>query len=90
MATQITEWALARWEDRTTASFVPVNSHIDNRVIDAYGRLNGSVDYGWNIPRRPYKLESGSTSYVMYDSDAEGPVPIIRISEEEEAQHDLQ
>ena len=82
MATQITEWALARWEDRTTASYTPANNHIDNRVIDADGRRNGTADYGRNIPRRPYKLEIGSPSYVMYDSDAEGPVPIIRISEE--------
>ena len=85
MATRITTWTIAHWSERTTAAFVPVNSHIDNVVIDAYGRRSDRAHYLEAIPRRPCKAEeSGGTSYVMYDDDSSGPVPIIKIVEEEE------
>ena len=83
MATKTTTWTIAQWSERTTAEFRPVNTHIGNVVIDAYGRRSDQANYLEAIPRRPYKVEEGDTaSYVMYEDDTAGPVPIIRIVEE--------
>jgi len=87
MSTTVTSWTIAVWNDREAAEYRPIDRHIDNVVIDAYGRRSGTCGYLSGIPRRPVRMESNEMgpSYVMYDSDEAGPVPIIRISEELEA-----
>lgn len=83
MSTKTTAWTIAQWSERTTAQFVPVNTHINNVVIDAYGRRSDQAHYLEASPRRPFKVEEGETvSYVMYEDDTAGPVPIIKITEE--------
>lgn len=76
-----TEWTLSTWANRASATYVGIDRHIGNVTIDAYGRRSGTNNFGSPAPRRPVKMEEGTTAYVMYDSDAEGAVPIIRISE---------
>lgn len=79
---QVQEWTLAKWADRASASYVGIDRNINNITIDAYGRKSGTADYKSCCPRRPVKTEAGETAtYVMYDDDTAGPVPIIRISE---------
>lgn len=80
MTTQ--EWALTTWANKASATYVPINKSINNRFIDAYGRLQSDLNpIIENRPRRPYKMDDGSPSYVMYDDDANGSVPVIRITE---------
>ena len=79
----ITEWTIAMWADRETADYVPICRHIGNRVIDAWGRLSGTEGFGGGA-RRPYKQEDGNPAYIMYEDDANGAVPIIRITEQED------
>lgn len=82
MSTKTTTWTIAQWSERTTAQFVPANTHINNVNIDAYGRRSGQANYLEAIPRRPYKVEEGNgTSFIMYEDDTAGPVPIIKIVE---------
>ena len=78
-----TEWTLSTWDNRESAEYVPIDKHIGNVVIDAYGRRPGTSGFGSGTPRRPVKMEGGDPAYVMYESDTDGPVPVIRISEEE-------
>ena len=85
MSTKTTAWTIAQWSERTTAQFVPVNTHINNVVIDAYGRRSDRAHYLEAIPRRPYKVEEAEgTAFIMYEDDSAGPVPIIKIVEEAE------
>ena len=79
-----TEWTIATWANRASAAYVAIDKHISNIIVDAYGRKCGTNGYASGTPRRPVKMEEGNPAYVMYDSDDEGAVPIIRISEEEE------
>ena len=83
MATTKTEWALTTWANRESATFVAIDKHIGNVTVDAYGRKSGTNGYQSGVPRRPVKMADGNPAYVMYDSDAAGAVPIIKISEEE-------
>jgi len=78
-----TEWTIATWATRESATYVGIDKHIGNVVIDAYGRRSDQANYLAPIPRRPFKVEEGETvSYVMFEDDAAGPRPIIRITEE--------
>lgn len=84
------EWALTTWEGKSSENVVwtPIGNAIDNIVIDGFGRKSGTNFYGSDAPRRPYKTETdeeAGTTYVMYDDDTEGAVPVIRITEEEAA-----
>ena len=80
MTTQ--EWTFSTWANRASATYVPIDQPINGVVIDAYGRVRPELQQQAALARRPYKMESGDTvSYVMYDSDANGAVPIIRITE---------
>ena len=86
MSTTVTSWTIAVWDERESAEYRPIDRHIGNIVIDAWGRRSDATDYGCTAPRRPVKMESSEDgpSFVMYDSDEDGPVPIIRIDEEYE------
>ena len=77
-----TEWSLTTWANRASASYVGITQPINGVIIDAFGRKHGTADYLSAIPRRPVKMEEGDVAYVMYDTDTDGPVPVIRISEE--------
>ena len=91
MSTKTTTWTIAQWSERTTATYVPVNTHINNVTIDAYGRRADQAHYLDAIPRRPYRIEeSDGTAYIMYEDDNAGPVPIIRITEETAAASDAE
>ena len=83
-----TEWSMATWAAREDAVYVPIDRHIDNVVIDAFGRRPGTPNYGSAIPRRAVRTADGNPAYVMFDSDSDGNVPIIRITEEEEEVQD--
>ena len=86
-----TTWTIATWENRESATYVGIDQHIGNIVIDAYGRRSDQTHYLEPIPRRPLKVEEGDTvSYVMYEDDSAGPVPIIRITEETAAASDAE
>lgn len=74
----MTSWA----EKGNATGWAPIGNAIDNVVIDAYGRKSGSNQYGSSIPRRPYKTDTADgVTYVMYDDDTGGAVPVIRITE---------
>ena len=80
MTTQ--EWAFSTWDNRESATYVAIDQPINGVVIDAFGRVRPELNQQASLQRRPYKMETGDTvSYVMYDSDANGAVPIIRITE---------
>ena len=88
MSTRTVTWTVDTWENRASAAYTPVNTHINNVVIDAYGRRSDSPTFGRCSPRRPYKTEeTDEATYLMYDDDTNGAVPIIRITEEEEDQN---
>ena len=77
-----TEWALTTWANRATANYVPIDKAIGYVVIDAFGRKQSAAGYNSGAPRRTVKQESGPVAYAVYDSDAAGPVPVIRMTEE--------
>ena len=79
------EWAMTTWAEKGDAvNWAPVGRAINNTVIDAYGRLYGTNYYGSSVPRRPYKTDTADgVTYIMYDDDTEGAVPVIRLTEEE-------
>ena len=80
-----TEWTLSTWADRATATYVGIDQSIGGVKIDAFGRRSDKACYQDPIPRRALKVEEGDTvSYVMYDDDSAGAVPVIKITEEEE------
>lgn len=75
-------WAMTTWANRASATYVNIDKPIGNRYIDAFGRLRPDLSQQNSLPRRPYKMEEGdSVSYVMYDSDDKGNVPVIKITE---------
>ena len=81
------EWAICHWQDKETAIYVPICQPINEKIIDAYGRYVYNPSYSSPTPRRPYKTDTADgVTYVMYDDDAAGAVPVIRITEEEEAE----
>lgn len=84
------EWAITTWEEKSGSGIEwnPIGEAISGIMIDAYGRQYRAINYVNAMPtqRRPYKTETDETTgitYVMYDSDANGAVPVIRITEEE-------
>jgi len=78
------EWTMTTWSGKgDAADWTPIGRAINNTVIDAYGRLYGTNHYGSCVPRRPYKTDTASgVTYIMYDDDTAGAVPVIRITEE--------
>ena len=82
MAEYVTSIALGTWDERSTLDFQPVNNRLkDGKRYNAFGvAISQAGDPAET--RRPYRIEEiGSTSYVMYDDDANGPVPIYKTSE---------
>lgn len=82
MAQTVTTIALGTWDERTALPFIPVNSKFPNGArYNAFGvRIASAGDAAET--RRPYRIdETGSTTYVMYDDDSEGPVPIYKTEE---------
>ena len=76
------QWAMTTWANKASATYVNVDKPINNRYIDAFGRLRPDILRDASLPRRPVKMEEGeSVSYVMYDSDDNGNVPVIKITE---------
>lgn len=82
------EWALTTWSGKAGESvvWVPAGNVIGHVMIDGYGRIYGTQDYGSTAPRRPYKTETDEATgvtYVMYEDDTgRASVPVIRITEE--------
>ena len=84
MSTRTVTWTMSTWEQRGSAEYVPIDRHIGNLVIDAYGRRSDTAEYGRCAPRRPYRTEEADgVAYIMYDNDHDGTVavPIIRIED---------
>jgi hypothetical protein len=74
--------ALGTWAERASLAYKPVNSVLGNGM--RYGAYGVPVVTGGDTggSRRPYRVdESDTTAYIMYDDDANGPVPIYRITE---------
>ena len=78
----ITLIALGKWADRATLNYQPVNSRLANgRRYNAFGvPICAAGDPAET--RRPYRIEeTGGTTYVMYDDDTTGNVPIFKTAE---------
>lgn len=75
--------ALGKWENRAALDYRPVNAKLANgRRYNAFG-VPIAVAGDPAETRRPFKIEEdGATTYVMYDDDASGDVPIYRTVEE--------
>ena len=82
MATIITTLAVGKWDDRANLNYQPVNNQLSNgRRYNAFGVLISRAGDPAET-RRPYKVEeAGGTTYVMYDDDANGGVPIYKMVE---------
>lgn len=84
------EWAITTWAAKSGSGIVwnPVGEAISGVIIDAYGRQYRADSYvDSTVPRRPYKMEADDSTgitYLMYDTDTNGAVPVIRITEEGE------
>lgn len=81
MAEHVTLIAVGRWEERNSLSFVPVNEKVNGILYNAFGvPVSAAGDPA--AVRRPYRMEeSGTTTFVMYDSDERVDVPIYKIEE---------
>lgn len=81
MAQIVTMIAVGKWSNRETLNYVPVNTKIDGVLYNAFGMVSNSA-YDQAIIRRPYRIEEDSgVTYVMYDDDTNGAVPIYRTTE---------
>ena len=80
----MTQWAMTTWASKgsSNTNWKKITEPIDDRFIDAYGRLSGTADYNSGIPRRTLRSANGTPAYAMYDDDSKGNVPVIRITEE--------
>lgn len=82
--TTTTTIALGIWENRAQLPYLPVNSQLANGArYNAFGvRISRAGDPAET--RRPYKIEelADGTSYVMYDDDSAGEVPIYKTTVE--------
>lgn len=80
MAVITTTIAVGKWSSRASLSYTPCNSGVNGKVYNPFG-----VEVGHPLStheRRPYKIEeNGTTTYIMYDDDSKGNVPIYRIQE---------
>ena len=78
MAQYVTLIAIGKWDDRATLTYVPVNEAINGKRYGAFGvAFNSAGDP--NMIRRPYRMEEGAETYVMYDTDELTDVPIYKI-----------
>lgn len=78
------EWTICHWQNKETAIYVPICQSINEKIIDSYGRYVENSSYSSPAPRRPYKMDIvDGTTYIMYDDDTAGAVPVIRIIEED-------
>ena len=75
-------WALTTWDNRTSATYVSVDSAIDGKYIDAYGRLSTEqYNRAAERPRRPYMVdEDNGVAYIVYDNSS-AAVPVIKMVE---------
>lgn len=79
MAQYVTTVAVGKWNDRANLDYAPVNSKVNGVLYNAFGVRITSAG-GTADTRRPYRMEeSGNTTYVMYDDDAKGGVPIFKV-----------
>jgi len=90
MDSVILEYAICKWADRETASYLPINSinehqTVDgktvNMVFDAWGRQLGVPTF--NYPRPPYEEDlrpSDDIKYYRFDPDDEHKVVVYRMT----------
>jgi hypothetical protein len=82
MPVTTTTIALGRWENRTSLDYRPVNAILSNGR--RYGPFGVPISQAGDTAeiRRPYRIdEQGSTTYIMYDDDQFGDVPVYRVVE---------
>lgn len=90
MDSVILEYAICKWGDRETASYLPINSinehqTVDgktvNMIFDAWGRQLGVPTF--NYPRPPYEEDlrpSDDVKYYRFDPDDEHKVVVYRMT----------
>lgn len=77
----VTMIALGRWGARHILEFVPCNNRVNGKRYNAFGVQIVSAGDPAEV-RRPYRIEEDrGTTYVMYDDDTNGDVPIFKTSE---------
>jgi hypothetical protein len=85
------EYAICKWEDRTSAQYFPINNiheytcengDIVRTIFDAYGRSVGEPNFGY--PRPPTEEETeGDVKYYRFNADDENKIIVYRKTDKE-------
>jgi hypothetical protein len=83
MSIYTTRIALGKWDQRESLEYFPANAKVNGQRYNAFGVPITHATEEVEI-RRPYKIdEAEERTYIMYDDDSNGDVPIFSVSKDE-------